>query len=303
MDTTFIFSIDNHEFEVLTTDFVPIHPYNVSHIAIGIGKLLFRGREGLEANPTYFSGQRYQIVLNAVPTDRNGTEPLDDNGNYWIRNIPADGCKGFDTGNEPDERQGILRYNPSSKALPTTFRSGFSLACRDEKYNLTVPIVPWNITLPSDGRIRKCSLLSQVEMLTVKAADDEYNVGLQRAPGKPLPGDNFFRWSIGANPMWLNFSAPTILSIPSETWPADHVVVTEDYKEDQWIFLAITATAPSSLPGNNRIFPPASHPVSASTPEWIMISYFLDPSPRPRFRHSGPKQHYLQSKNSQSNSE
>lgn len=40
VDTTYIFSIDNHNFTVMTTDFVPIHPYTVDHIAVGIGKLL-----------------------------------------------------------------------------------------------------------------------------------------------------------------------------------------------------------------------------------------------------------------------
>lgn len=38
VDTTFVFSIDNHDLTVITTDFVPIHPYTVDHIVIGIGK-------------------------------------------------------------------------------------------------------------------------------------------------------------------------------------------------------------------------------------------------------------------------
>jgi FtsP/CotA-like multicopper oxidase with cupredoxin domain len=39
VDTTFVFSIDNHKFEVMSSDFVPIQPYNVTHVLIGIGKL------------------------------------------------------------------------------------------------------------------------------------------------------------------------------------------------------------------------------------------------------------------------
>ena len=38
VDTTYVFSIDNHNFTVMTTDFVPIVPYNVSHIVVGIGR-------------------------------------------------------------------------------------------------------------------------------------------------------------------------------------------------------------------------------------------------------------------------
>ena len=38
VDTTYIFSIDNHNLTVMSTDFVPIEPYNTSHIVVGIGK-------------------------------------------------------------------------------------------------------------------------------------------------------------------------------------------------------------------------------------------------------------------------
>lgn len=39
VDTTFVFSIDNHWLEVISADFVPIHPYKVDHIVIGIGRI------------------------------------------------------------------------------------------------------------------------------------------------------------------------------------------------------------------------------------------------------------------------
>ena len=34
----FIFSIDNHDLEVISTDFVPIHPYIATSLRIGIGE-------------------------------------------------------------------------------------------------------------------------------------------------------------------------------------------------------------------------------------------------------------------------
>lgn len=37
VDTTFVFSIDNHELEVVEMDFVPIKPYFTNHIKVGIG--------------------------------------------------------------------------------------------------------------------------------------------------------------------------------------------------------------------------------------------------------------------------
>jgi FtsP/CotA-like multicopper oxidase with cupredoxin domain len=37
VDTTFVFSIDNHTLEVIEADFVPIKPYNTTNLRIGIG--------------------------------------------------------------------------------------------------------------------------------------------------------------------------------------------------------------------------------------------------------------------------
>ena len=39
VDTTFVFAIDNHNFTVITSDFVPIHPYTTDHVVVGIGKI------------------------------------------------------------------------------------------------------------------------------------------------------------------------------------------------------------------------------------------------------------------------
>lgn len=38
-ESMFIFSIDNHELQVISTDFVPIHPYSTTSLRIGIGEL------------------------------------------------------------------------------------------------------------------------------------------------------------------------------------------------------------------------------------------------------------------------
>lgn len=37
VDTTFVFTIDDHEFWVMSSDFVPIKPYKTNHVVIGIG--------------------------------------------------------------------------------------------------------------------------------------------------------------------------------------------------------------------------------------------------------------------------
>ena len=88
-------------------------------------------------------GQRYHVVVEAVPFDENGKpeEPRE----YWMRTIPATGCSSFELGGTPDERQGIVYYKEHSHVFPTTPRKDISLACRDEPYEKLVPILPWKV--------------------------------------------------------------------------------------------------------------------------------------------------------------
>ncbi|KAK3367446.1 multicopper oxidase-domain-containing protein [Lasiosphaeria ovina] len=243
VDTTYIFSIDNHNFTVMTTDFVPIHPYNVSHIVIGIG-------------------QRYHVVLHAEPIDTNGNLAKD--GNYWIRTIPADNCKGFETGNEPDERQGILRYNASSDRVPTTFRENFSLACRDEDFGNLHPIHEWNVP----------------EVDSSLPGAPRFHVGMTPdVTNRPEHGDNFNWWVMGDNPMWLNFSDPTILNLQNTTWNYDYVVVTQNGTDETWVYLVITGPdklpPPGACPDNKceaRRFVPVAHPMHLHGHDFALLA-------------------------------
>ncbi|KAI0893813.1 multicopper oxidase-domain-containing protein [Annulohypoxylon nitens] len=238
VDTTWIFSIDNHNLTVMSSDFVPITPYNTTHIVIGIG-------------------QRYHVVLNAVPTDTD-TLPASADGNYWIRTVAADGCKGFEDGNEPDERQGILRYNASSTNVPTTFRDDYSLACRDENYAKLEPILEWDIP-------------------KVNLSEGPFDIGLQSSAGRPASGDNFAFWSFGANPLWLNFSNPTIMNLDNTTWNPDYVIVSDNTTDndpndpERWVYIVITAPPPSSLDGN-KIFVSAAHPLHLHGHDFALLA-------------------------------
>ncbi|KAH7150181.1 multicopper oxidase-domain-containing protein [Dactylonectria estremocensis] len=236
VDTTFIFSIDNHMFEVMSSDFVPIKPYNTSHVLIGIG-------------------QRYHIVLHADPINTD-KYPAAEDGNYWIRTVPADKCKGFEPGNEPDERQGILRYNASSKNVPTTWRPPYEKTCRDEKYENLVPIHQWNIT--------------RVELNNRNKSQD-LDIGLQGQPGRPHPGDKFNWWSFGDKPLWLNFADPTITRLEKdEPWPDDYVVIPAENKGG-WIYLVITAPSTEDA-SKKKIFVPVAHPLHLHGHDFALLA-------------------------------
>ena len=78
----------------------------------------------------------------------------------------------------------------------------------------------------------------------------------------PPPG-NFSRWELGIQPLWLNFSDPTILHVTDPLWDPlakpNYVIVPQSAQG--WIYLLITST---TLPYNNlhRNYVPAAHPVS-----------------------------------------
>ena len=80
-----------------------------------------------------------------------------------------------------------------------------------------------------------------------------------------LPHGNFSRWDLGSHPLWLNFSNPTIKNVAKKhddgfTWDPEWVVVPQNYKEDDWVYLVVTATGfPWGKP--NRKFVTAAHPV------------------------------------------
>jgi hypothetical protein len=124
-DSTFLFTIDNHNFTVISADFVPIVPYNASSIAVGIG-------------------QRYNIVVEAKPFKSNATD-------FWIRTYILHGApnnpNNCHTSSPPNTTEymktGIIRYDESSRADPTTDPwGGLDIeTCRDEPP--FAPFVEW----------------------------------------------------------------------------------------------------------------------------------------------------------------
>lgn len=122
VDATFIFSIDNHVITVIGMDLVPIVQYQTNSVLVGIG-------------------QGYHIIVEAKPdVDSPG-------GNYWIRTTVADGwCSSFAaTRAVPDERTGIIRYDPSRPYMPLSKRHTFPTACADEDYVNLKPWLKWQV--------------------------------------------------------------------------------------------------------------------------------------------------------------
>ena len=131
-DSTFVFSIDNHWMQIVSSDFVPILPYMNTSVLVGIG-------------------QRYNVIVDADPTAYNDSHPLPEDGNYWIRTWVSP-CRGPQGGDDGYERTGILRYDNTSIAFPSSEPwQNVSTTCADETYTSLYPIVPWTVEEPKNG--------------------------------------------------------------------------------------------------------------------------------------------------------
>lgn len=244
--------------QVIGSDFVPVHPYQVDHILIGIG-------------------QRYHVLVEA-------TRPLPDS-NYWMRMTPADGCSGFDTDyvqSDPKAEMGILRYDSRDTSDPTTSPQIYGLKCRDEKYENLKPIVPWVVGRPSNEQQHNTF---QVGLSTPGPRPPwQGNVTRWEMGNAPL-------WLNFSDPTILNINKG--MKWDSDPTLTNLVVVNEKevVTADSWIYLLITATSfPFGSP--NRNFVSASHPIhlhghdfailrQSSTPYWDgIVDMKFDNPPR-----------------------
>lgn len=117
----FRFMIDNHTMEVISADFVPIHPYNTTQLSIG-------------------AGERYDVVVTASAAVAAGES-------FWMRSIPQLNCTKT---TNVDDVLGIVRYkspnatvptssSSSRSSLPTTTAYAYTDSCADEDPSNLVP--------------------------------------------------------------------------------------------------------------------------------------------------------------------
>lgn len=189
-DSQFIFTIDNHTLEVIQTDFVPIVPYTSDAISISIG-------------------QRYDIVFTANATADN----------YWMRALINSACSNNDN---PDNVLGIIRYDSSSTADPTStvWADATTISadsCADEDMSLLVPY------------------------LAIVASDapnytDEFAVQLVQASVGGL-------WEMGNNSFFSYWDYPSLLQAyeGNDTWSAEQEVYSFP-DADQWVYFILQTT-------------------------------------------------------------
>ena len=117
VDNHFKVSLDNHPFQVIAADFIPIKPYTANWIFIAIG-------------------QRYDVIINA---NQNV-------GNYWFRAEVQDKA-GPDCGLNANNGniKSIFRYSGAPASNPTSSATAYTQSCSDE---VVVPF--WDSFVPSE---------------------------------------------------------------------------------------------------------------------------------------------------------
>ena len=170
-DGHFQFSIDGHNLTVISNDLVPIVPYTTDSILVSIG-------------------QRYDVVVEA------NANP----GNYWLRAGWVTACA---TNDNADNMTGIVRYDSTSTADPTTNSTVVaSSSCGDEPQSSLVPHLSLDVT----------------------------NIPIIAEEALAFIFDTYFKWTINTSSLVLDWTSPTLLKIfNNETvFPTEYNVVAVD---------------------------------------------------------------------------
>nr|KAK5440397.1 hypothetical protein LTR18_007685 [Exophiala xenobiotica] len=218
-ETQFVFSIDNHNLTVVTADFVPIQPYSTHAILVGIG-------------------QRYNLIVEANPIGPDNQGRKD----FWIRTGIAK-CFLHYTQNqqyyiEGYNVTGILTYRDGAPETPSsTPWTDISLDCKDEPSENLVPIVPWLVG-PAANSIPASDSTGEERDVTLNgtaAGNPNYTYPLALF-SLELPDHTQF------NPLRVDYDNPMFFQLNqplTHQWPTPSVVIPENLKETDWIYLLI----------------------------------------------------------------
>ncbi|KXH41757.1 multicopper oxidase [Colletotrichum simmondsii] len=181
IDTMWKFMVDNHTLEVISADFVPMNPYNTTAVSIGIG-------------------QRYDVIVRATEST----------GDYWLRAIPQLTCS--ENENTLDIK-GIVRYDSTSTADPTSEAHTYMDNCLDESMSNLVPVVALEA-----GQ---------------QTYDDTLTVGLQTVSSQ-------FKWTLNNSTFLSDWDYPTVEQVleGNETFSTQQNIVHLD-QANVWVHFII----------------------------------------------------------------
>ncbi|KAI4162072.1 MAG: hypothetical protein LQ342_004242 [Letrouitia transgressa] len=199
-ESTFVFSIDNHYLQIVSADFVPIHPYWNTSVLVGIG-------------------QRYNVIVEA-------THPLADVDDYWI-SVQRASC--FNLPKLPPGKDylalGALRYGDSTDNPLTSVWPDIDLRCSDEEFSSLRPILPWKVGPAANNKTHSTGDQNVVEISN----------GLQ---SEIFPLARFSLGTEKFLPFQIDYEDPTFLHLNyTGQWNPLRVMILENYTSTDWIHL------------------------------------------------------------------
>jgi FtsP/CotA-like multicopper oxidase with cupredoxin domain len=182
-DQHFRFMIDNHTLEVIANDFVPIKPFNTTQLSIGMG-------------------QRYDVIV----TGKQITS-----GNFWLRAIPQEACSETKATNLV---KGIIGYDSSAIAEPTTSAWSYADSCADESPSDLIPYLALNAS--------STYMYNEGENVEVQVTD------------------NAMLWLMNKTSFLTQWEYPTLMQVAEHntTWLASQRVLHLP-KANEWVYIVI----------------------------------------------------------------
>ncbi|KAF2786927.1 multicopper oxidase [Melanomma pulvis-pyrius CBS 109.77] len=139
VDNNLFVSLDNHPFQVISSDLIPIKPYVTNWVLLAVG-------------------QRYDVIINANQTASN----------YWFRAEVAGVC----ASSNKFYGRSVFSYDTVTVADPTSTAFTIPTVCKDES-----PLVPWvaNTVGSSDDFIKQAGNL-QVDLSRQQITTNGQNI-------------------------------------------------------------------------------------------------------------------------------
>lgn len=194
IQSTFKFHIDGHKFWVIANDFVPIVPYETDILTIHIG-------------------QRYDIIVNA-------DQPV---GDYWMRSDNQQICAQLQW---PRDIKGVVHYQGSERATPTSSPKEYVEDCNDEPYESLTPYSPMDV------------------------GEQEVEISKLVAAGPSPANPSLFKWTLGGTAFRSEFGEPTLRTISQNGSIPHHSgdLAIEVPQLGQWVYVVIDSAIPLPHP-------------------------------------------------------
>lgn len=221
VDNALRVSVDGHQLEVITADFIPIKPIYVDSVLLNVG-------------------QRHEVILNANAAA----------GNYWLRVEPETaGCYSANDG----VGYAIMTYSGQKVATPAT-KSNYT---NGGNCDAPAPLTPW----VSNQVGNVTNFLAQVETLPVGLGIPGVPEGVEAIPGNPYTytDGNVVVWGINATSMDVNWGKPVLQYVMdgNNSFPRTENLIELAY-EGEWVYWIIQNLDFAGAPPPPHVSSPSS---------------------------------------------